>query len=106
MLQAQRLHGTTSATLWVTRCSSTTPSSVKCTLLLLKLNHNVHCLNELAAYSKALQLRPDFVAAQYSRLHYLLHLCDWHGMAHLQPHWNTTLQVIVLFVSCEADVRI
>jgi hypothetical protein len=47
------------------------------------------------AYSKALQLRPDFVSAQYSRLHYLLHLCDWGGIANLQPHWNTTLQVCV-----------
>jgi hypothetical protein len=50
----------------------------------------------VAAYSRALQLRPDFVSAQYSRLHYLLHLCDWGGIANLQPHWNTTLQVSVM----------
>ena len=50
----------------------------------------------MAAYSKALQLKPGLVAAQYSRLHYLLHLCDWGGMANLQPHWNTTLQVMVI----------
>jgi hypothetical protein len=47
-----------------------------------------------AAYSRALQLRNDLVSAQYSRLHYLLHLCDWDGIANLQPHWNSTLQVV------------
>jgi hypothetical protein len=56
-----------------------------------------------AAYTKALQLRPDSVSAQYSRLHYLLHLCDWGGMANLQPHWNTTLQVMLCTLELLCD---